>query len=287
MDALDASTPDRRRMSFLRWLADPLILPRPGENPLADFTLGHSPKSRRRARRALAEATFHLPLYGCITLGASFVAAKAGMETLDDWMMLIAFCQIASTILALFCLPFRKLGLRNLRANWDDYRMAGLPPRQIIVGLAAGGVRSARAAFSFFMVVALLQYGLWLWTYLVPNKYIHSSDFFLVATLAAVAALDLALWIPLGQSISMARYRLHSAALLALLMLIPLTSTISLFLLLNGVMNFLFRLWRGRSLYELVGYGGIGLIFLLTLLRPVIVAALWHRTKNRLDSDGP
>ena len=288
-----------RRTGFLRWLADPLILPRPGENPLADLTLGRSPKSRSRARRALAEATLHLPLYGSITFGASYIAAREGMEALgtsyiaaregmealEDWMILFASCQIATTILMLLCLPFRKLGLRSLRVNWNDYRMAGIQHRQILVGMTAIGVRAARAAFAFFLVLALLQLGPWLWTYVVPNmKLSVNGDIWAgpwppliivsASILMTIAALDLALWIPLGQSMSMALYRLHPAALIALLMQIPLTSTIALFLLIHRFT--LIDLVEYDV--DLIGYGGIGVIILLALLRPVVVAALWHRT---------
>lgn len=273
MDAPDTPPPDRRRMSFLRWLADPLTLPRPGENPLADYTLGRSPKSRRRARRAVFDVALTFICF-LFLVTVSGLLLHDEISTLMGWAFLFLLCRTGVTVALLISLPLQSGRLRMFRKNWHEYIMAGMHPRQILVGIAAPGLRSARVVFLVFGVIAAIE--AWLLVRGVKGDFEREPYEFLLTALATFATtLDLAFWMLYGRVLTVAFWRVPPAIVAAILLLIPLTSAPLLILL-------------GLELYFVLNIEWVWpVVILLILLRPFGVSYLWHRELRRLEIHGP
>ncbi len=167
----------------------------------------------------------------------------------------------------------------RIRGNWDDYRMAGLSTREMLVGLAAPSIRSSVATFIVFVAVGTPFVWHSLNVFFGPRAVVLHT--LLVALIIPLACLDLALWIPFGRTLTLAFWRTSRMARVTVLCAIPATSPLLWLFYADSVVGMsLWDLWRAILNFSVC-------IFLV-LSRPLIVAAVWNRTLRRLeDADCP
>ncbi len=221
-----------------------------------------------------------LVLTGFATLFAVLVAPYVLMpqsvpRTISDsilsdvkvlYVLSLLATDVPSTLLILVGLALRRRETIILKRNWEEFRMAGLSPRQILLGLAAARIRGGLLYLLFSIL--LLGYVAWL-------NFSESLDWILTL----VVYLDYCLLVPMAAVLDVTLWTRPVLARIAAIFL--LVATMPLFFLpLFEIAGDAYRLPADEYFIPSLGW-------LWFIARLLLISFLWHRTLRRLETTGP
>ncbi len=259
-----------------RRVLDPFILPRPGENPLADLELGWSPRSSRRRRHALIRilAPTFLAVAAFATLFITATASNEPASPVEIYLFSALITHIPFTLLILAALPLRRREPIPLKRNWDDYRMAGLSARQILIGLASARLHGARL-YTFYSLL-LIGYVVWI---ILEDEMPSSSDDLFYSVSFLVVCLDYCLVVPMTATLDLTLWTRPVLARAAAVILMAATTSLWVNILFHTLWEMLD--WPAEEFFTP--------LFILPwfLARLLLISFIWHSTLRRLDTVGP
>ncbi len=166
------------------------------ENVLALHLSGIDPPSRRRRFKYLLRFWFPFPCFAAVWVGMAVLSEGIGRE---QWFVATVLTPAVMGIGLIFLRITFGSGAHRFRSNWQDYRLAGLPGREILWAFSQPAFKSGAwltlLAFAAAIMFSIPHIGIWIdqgayWAYWALLCVIVDAGFLLTGG----TLLDTAVW---------------------------------------------------------------------------------------------